>query len=576
MIKQPYETDFSLKSRMNIEGWWVGVDLAEQTVFVGQISNDVGDLYGSVPAAGEQTWVAYSGAQMLRKSCVSESIWLVDGVEKLIGWVPSFNKRDHRNLLVGNRTSTKSGGSYLFGGTDLWTRKDLVEYVLSRSQLLTSAGMTWTFTGQTDILDGMSDTVTIDHGSTIDDLLRKIISPTMGVDFAVRPTENGFEVFVYTLSSIAVTFFTASLPANPDTVEINVTSALDVMRTRIVTSLDHTYDRIRVIGRRIVVCFTATMADNTLGIKWTSDLENAYKAGTGTPADAGSDHDAARKQDRFRSVYQLFGVPVTKGIPAPMVDENGTVSLTDFSTDYQKVVRELLSWLPLREGFDYSVDPPTDNNLAGAEVDFSPPMVWILDPATNRYVLTEQNGIGVSISRTDFAIMLSATPNHLLALNHWSIAEDTQKDPIYDYATLVITLAVPTDQRLMLSYGATGGTTLDIVVPDAELWFLAENTVVGVKANGTLQTCGTTARVLRNDADRLAMIMAGAISRYATPRARAEIVIKGLIPWGDLIGQILTVIDDASGASRIESPITTIEWYLGDSPETVIRAGFAE
>lgn len=89
---------------------------------------------------------------------------------------------------------------------------------------------------------------------------------------------------------------------------------------------------------------------------------------------------------------------------------------------------------------------------------------------------------------------------------------------------------------------------------------------------------GDKTRVLRNDASRLAFVMAGAISRYLIQRARASITIAGLKPWGNLIGQILTSLEQAGDAQQVSAPITSVEWTAGQNDDpgtTVIGTGFA-
>jgi hypothetical protein len=128
--------------------------------------------------------------------------------------------------------------------------------------------------------------------------------------------------------------------------------------------------------------------------------------------------------------------------------------------------------------------------------------------------LAEEKGISVSVSDTDWGVFLQATPNHLLALNHWSGATDSGTDPLYDYSKLIATIALETDQRLELTYELPegDGSTMDIVARDAELWVLAPNTVVGVTPGGVLKVSPPYAWTIRNDAERLSFVMAGAIA----------------------------------------------------------------
>jgi hypothetical protein len=68
--------------------------------------------------------------------------------------------------------------------------------------------------------------------------------------------------------------------------------------------------------------------------------------------------------------------------------------------------------------------------------------------------------------------------------------------------------------------------------------------------------------------------MSGALARYYQERSRGEVTVRGLLPWGGLLGQILTVIDDGD-AQTIQAPITSVAWTNGEHPTTVISTGFA-
>ena len=81
--------------------------------------------------------------------------------------------------------------------------------------------------------------------------------------------------------------------------------------------------------------------------------------------------------------------------------------------------------------------------------------------------------------------------------------------------------------------------------------------------------------IVRNDWARISARMAGALARHYQERARAQIVVRGLLPWGGLLGQILTVIDEGGDSQTIEAPITDIRWMGGDHPTTIISTGFA-
>jgi len=603
LIKQPWELDVTVYEPIDLSGYWVKVSLVgdqgEQQQWVGRISNDTREisgttttLSGSQVRSGEQTWVAYEPLHILQRIHISRSIWKVGDNEKELGWVPDLNARDANNMIVGNRSASKSEGggntTYVYGGTDLWTHYDYAEYILKRFVDENSiGGPIWSLGGQADLLANITDTIRFSTTQTVADLLRQLIPIRLGLDYTIRATETGFEVHVFALSSQEWSFGGVTLARNPNAVNIVSSKAIDVPQCRVVRTADHVYDRIRVLGRRVVVCCSLRASDGSLVPKWSSALETAYKAGTGNPTDAGDDHDAARQAETYRPVYQSYGAPIdwnfNNGTAAPIINSSGQTA--NGVADYQNQIRSTLSYLPLREGYDYSTDPPTDHNLSGHESDFWPPAVWLFDPdpeeGEGRYVLAEEADIGVSVSRTDWGVFLSPSPNHLLALNHWASSIATDTDPKYDYATMVATIAVESDQRFGLEVAVAGGGTpsggvLEIEVPDAELWYLAPNTVVGTDVTGALKTSGVTGRVLRNDVTRLGLVMAGALARYNALRGRAEITIKGLLPWGELVGQVMAVVEDGGDTQMIDAPITAVEWVTGNDPTTIIRTGFAQ
>ena len=97
-------------------------------------------------------------------------------------------------------------------------------------------------------------------------------------------------------------------------------------------------------------------------------------------------------------------------------------------------------------------------------------------------------------------------------------------------------MAFESDERIALEY-TVGGSAVDgieeIYVPDAEMWLAAPRTIVGMKPSGGSGTFSLTPNaltILRDDRPRLAMILAGAIARYAKSRCRAEVAAAGILP----------------------------------------------
>lgn len=620
-------SQFRVVEPMDLRGWWVRVDLMVDTdeipIWVGRFSSQTRNVFGdSNKPAGMEELVAYEPLQELHRQHIANSFWYDSNTNDFdIGWVPDMNPLDDRNLQVGNRSAARfnfddptdpAQGTYEYGDNELWTRFDALEYILRNFvDRGWDDGPNWRIGGQADVLALLTDTISFRNTQTAAEVLRRIIPPEIGLDWRIRfvpapsdTAEDEFEIFVFALRSQETTFLGATLPANPNIVNITTTAAeLDFIR--LVQTRDNRYSKIRVLGARIIVCCSLGGGDLNPGgglgwegqliPAWTAALQNDYKAGAGPGADA-VDHDAARLNDRFRPVWQLFAAwPNTwdfnQGFAAPVVDLEGEVQPPQQSADRQQSIRRTLSWIPLREGIDYSSTPPVNNNPSGRRTAFLPPAVWLFGPPpveegqavpSPRWFPVEEAGIGVSSLNKDFGVLLSGKPNHILALDRFGGAAPTNSAPIYNYDDLIVTLAFESDQRLILGADlelgpddVDPGGTLYIDMPELQLWFLAPYTMIGVTDTGLGRFSGPDGQVLRNDTGRMALAVAGAIARYLEDRNRAEIHTRGLFTWSNLIGHIVAVVESGeAGSFEIDAPITAVEWDFV-AATTTIRTGFA-
>lgn len=592
MLRYQWESAHTARYAGGLIGKWIRVGLfLEQgpvTIFQGIISQETREVASgqsqNLPT-GTQQWVAYEAGYTLQKRMIDTSFWRVLSVTRELDWMPAFNARDRDNLLSGNRSASKHDGCYLFGGTSTWTRRDVAEYILT-----TSMGSDWRLTGQVDVLDAVSDVIPSQWGNTVFDALRDVIHPSLGVDFRVIPRDDGFDIDVYALISEEVSWETASLPINPRSFVFHTADFADAYDVTISRSDDRSYGRIRVVGNRIVTCLTlygikAAQAAQTgagayvgesLVARWSAAQETNYK----TPP--GSEPDEARKSETVRQVYRQFGAPVDwdfdAGRAAVQCDSRGVLS--GYSTDFQRSVRETLSWLPIADGYDYDTDPETAETATSAERVYLPAAVWVYDEATGRYLPCEEAGMSLAILYTDWGVHVGASPNHILALNHFSGADESATEPVYDYERLVATIAIPSDARVSLEWTDTDDPTDGVLLIEdsgAEAWWAAPWTVWRTdQETGQLKFLSTVdGRTLRNDIDRLALKMAGAIARYYYERARAQVTMHGLFPQTDMLGSVLSCVDEGGDLQRIQSVITQVAYDFTGTPRTTISAGYA-
>lgn len=605
-VKFPYSVTIATRNKESPINWWARLMLDDgtggtpPTVWIGKFFEEARSIHGqsaggTTTPSGMQRHVAYEPLMILKRIHVSEAWWEApDGSETqvLTNWAPGFNARDADGFLVGNRSAEvlpRIGGRYAFGGSSRWNAFQAVGYLLYRfADELVVGGPSWTVSAQPDAqtaLESIEESIEVEQGEALDSIVRKLIPLNMGLDFVVRETPTGFELYVYSLVAGAKSFRGVTLPANPQTYRFRASLGQTTSMVNVIRSWAQRYDRIRVIGRRVVVCCTLE-ADaeegGSLEAKWQPQFENDYKLGTGNPTDPPEDHDAARENDKFSAVYQAFGAPADwdhqAGHASPRVMEDGTISPSVART-FQNSVRKTLGWLPLREQFEYDGLEPSDRNPTGHQGDFLPPAAWILDEATGRYVPCEERGIGIHAPGHDWGIVLRAKPNHLLALRSFTPWEDTTDiPPVYDWQTLKVTIAFEADERLYLEWSVPepdpGEGVMVVEDRGAELWYLAPSTVFGLTAAGQPRRSPAEGVVLRNDADRLLLRMAGAMARYYDERARAEILLVGLWPFSTLLGGILESVEESGDLDLINAAITGVEYTGGDRPTTRITTGF--
>lgn len=629
-VKQTYEEDLQTVAKFTpISGQWVRLrvvlDMEPVTIFAGQIYAPVEEVAGAANAAslphGRQRWLAYGPEWYLERARIDTTWWRnPSGDDVLLDWLGSVNVRNDDDGVVGNRTATRGpSGQFTFGGTTEWTALSLLESFLYFYITSVLTGPDIIISIPAALVSYLSDLNAngVPKYSPRTDLrtvrnmrafLMDVVSPARGLDATVVPTATGFEVRIYALLPDGIVFDGHEYPANTDVEELEVSE-----RQELGASVEYSrvglFDRIRVRGERIVSCFTlggpgSGLSDlaGTLYRGWAPLDESLYKAGTGTAADTPEEHDAARTNPAYEDVFTKFVVSTVgasafdfKAGAANIVFDD-TFAPTQNATRYQLSDLRTLDRLPLLQGYDYSVDPPTVQTYTGT---FTPEyrrplaLVYVEDKAiwadatklnaidrgrSNATIDTLDHGIGVRVR---------FSPQHWLAKGAWAGANKTAPplvDPdniAYDYERLVATVAVELDHRIgiyiepppELQSGDGSFGTLDI--PGAHYWWLTPDTIVGVDEAGAVIRGPAAGTVLRDDRDLLRALAVGAIARYLNERVRATIRVQHTTElWDHLIGKMLRVLGDA-GETDIQTPVSSVIWTFNDYVTTTLYCGQA-
>jgi hypothetical protein len=581
------ETSYRFLSPKELDGKIVQIETVantgsgERTLWTGVISTESNQIHGDDlgTESGVQTIAAYEiGSVLDRHTLEGAAFEVSSGVAAVIGNMPDFNRRMRYGLSVlGNRTSAKIGGAYVFSADGAeWTNRDIVEYLLAVHY---PPGLTFRITGQSDALDAITETHRLE-GMSLFRALDSLVDRHRGLGWNLIHDGDGTVDFnVFTLLDADVSVGDVSIPVNENIID-NIYFASDrVVETTVTYTSDSQYDRVNVIGGKIRSCFTVSIEEGTLEKAWTAAEETAYKTQAASEND---EKDAERQTDKHIRVYQYYripkdwdgesdtGTPGVHSVALPTVNDDGTIDVTAAANRFLSE-KSLSRALPIE----------TDAAITNAEPDYQAPIVALLKGENSKYEQTETAGANVRMADSELAIVISPSINHILGLNHFDASTDgSDTEPVYDYEEIIATIAYDTDERLKVR--AKVGNfedidepkTLTISVPDASLWYLVPGTMTGV-TNGAIVR-DSTGGILRDDSPRLRQIAALTLSWYGVRRAILDISWKRITNPG-LLGSLIRNVSDSYQKIVSGTVISTISWNFSSGAQTTsLKTSFAD
>ena len=520
------------------------VKIADPTgdiLWYGYITDVHDDHAGSTTATlrGTQKFTAYGLEDLLYRTAIDGAMIAPVDPEEPDTWInycPTFNLRHRQGgTALGNRSTAKHGDSHIFSADGArWNYKNIAEYLIANYP---PTQFTWELGDQVDDFEdetmdeGGFDIVFDPTGLSIGQALDALFDRRVGYSWMLRvvPQETGpehLQVWVFSHFASAVSAGDMTFSANTEQVAYTPNAFRDYPAVFTREERAARVDKVRVVGARVKSCFTVSFEDVTLEIGWSDDEVTAYQRacvvmdgyGALLAFEQAQYNDRFRADDRWRRVYSLFRVPAlfdwmagdgqgsTPKICSPIISTNGVPGLVN--GPYWNHARPILNGLPLEEGLDYSTideltDTYPDNNPDDAEPAYRKPFAIVKD-AAGKYCLLErcgQDGKGGAHFQPDdreMAFYARFPVNHQFAMNDWygivPSPQPTEHEPEIDYATLVATICVPIDDVLAAEAQIAGtvpsaGFTREMVIriPDAELWYVAKGTVVGIGPGNTLQ-----------------------------------------------------------------------------------------
>jgi hypothetical protein len=642
-------------SSEDLRGRWVRVRLvprastisgdeaaAPQVIFQGFILKDQA-APDNAPAGttprGRQTYVVAGPERLLDMVQWSTSFWRDDATPvnppvELGSLPPAVNRatRDgynpHGLAAWGNRCATEPDGLPCFGGRERWNNLQWLRYVIYRHVQQYDDNdqpvwPVWTIGGQTEEAEKIEQVIQLRDRETARRQVDAALSPRLALDYVILPTDDGYELKIFTLVTETAAAGGQIVEPNPARWALLIQDAdQHTVHAQFENCEAQMYDAVEVIGGRIVVCFSASgtgilpLLFATIEQGWSAALEAAYTsvgAGGYEDDDAKSAADAARGDDRFRDVWTRFEVTPRVGIQAglAMLDAAGELvvdTVFDNLVPGQQWRKATLDWLPLRDGYDYTTDPPTYTGTGGPP-SFKPPFAvvrpdrdadrWHMADALGGATLrgadgtTPFKGCTISVPRNVWGLRVKADPPHTAALGHWpggagpthwvprdgSGADagqggwDWQQD-------MLLTIAVEADHRLRLRAELPDaerrgwGLTKVVQAPDAELHVVLPGTLVDVADGARQYSPAAGPLVLRDDRPELQRLLAGLVGRYLTVRRRAVVTYEYLHAGQNNIGSVLTAVVVDGEPREVNAPITGVRWNMNER-RTILATGQA-
>ncbi|MBI9016899.1 MAG: hypothetical protein JEZ07_06515 [Phycisphaerae bacterium] len=611
-------SDFVATSPLNLLGWFVQIRVYdpgppenEVILFTGKFFDDALNVIGTViddeynqVSNGDQILTASDLALLLDREVISLTRSLKNGnsIADVIEHVPSMNRQGDRGLADnGNRSySRDADGVYRYSADGAyWSHLDYLEMILIDHQ---PDNIRFILGGQKDLLDNLRTYSNVE-GLTVKGLLDKLVDRRRGFGWRIgnviaqQDYADEVQIEIFTVFDSPITVGDITLTPNLSQIELDLSNEAlyHVQSLRLNDSA--LYDNFVITGQRVKSCFSISKTEFVAG--WTMANETLYRQGAKNAA--GYDekteeeqsllNDRYRNDARFSSVYRNFELPEdwdwtvdvngSNIMANPDTDNDG--GLTGYQGNYSQLPRTFMRSTILQRGIDYTGSVSVDNT-SGSVKKYHRPMVFVQDVQGTWYnaaaiasVLKDDDGnslpnIGVRMLDHTLGFALDTNPNHLLAQGHFEPAEPSAHLPWLNWENLLVTVTTETDQRLKISLRADGQTgpikrTLKINVPGAELWYVADGTVVGLDESGQLERFGCS-NVIRNDKAMLQAVAAAAMGWYGKARQALQCSIEYLatsLAPGQLVKHAYTnsVYED------VNTIITQINWDFGKNTTTL-------
>lgn len=608
-IKYEDQPAFQAWQPINLKDWFVRVEALARDgsvaahLFTGQVVAEQLDLGGGGANAGlygNQAMTAVGLEHLLDKIPIVTG-WITNDDTKAeeISHPLVFNDRMYRRgyRTIGNRsTSVCSDGdgsnSYAFSvsGT-AWTVRNIIDHLVT---FYGASDLNFTLGGELDVLDQIVPPRYDPSGKTVFQCLNELLDRRRGFTWSVRTSEttgedgsvtsNDPEITIGTVSDTAVSVGGFTLPANPNVDSIELDNDTKILRCVVGQETATRYGRIIVSGERLLSCFSVSLKDNeTLVSAWNTAEQNAYKSALGTNA---QENDDFRAQDSNIHVFRHFRIPPTWDWKAGNGEGSGAKNTANPPVDFAGLLQVGVGEVAAIRQFDRILErqlPLVKTRATDvAQAEYLEPFAVVKHPTTSRWVYTHSHGDpnfprgSVRMLDTDFGVEVAFQPNHGLAATDWSgaAASELQTSNMFDWRTMIVTVAARTDQRVQVIVDVEGGDParlMHIQLSNCEMWYVVPGTVRAVSNGALVRHDGG---LVRDDSARARNVAAQAKAWYSRIRSTLELTVRDFW-YGNPVGSFVRTLSDSLIFEEINGLVTQ-KIYDFETGTTTIHCGFVE
>lgn len=562
-------------------------------LWFGRIEVESVEPYGSTSfPSGIQTWTAYSIEHDLDRRQMVFS-------KTEDGWIDramTFNERRGRGQsLAGN----KANASNVFGADGAtWTNLDIVNYIGDNwinfdPHTGLANPIPWALAGETQALAATVEVHNFD-GMTPLQALNKLIDHRLGVGWRTfTDGVTGVWLYVYSTLPMPMMYGSAVIPPNMNQ-GMMVLAGDNTLTPEITFNALTDYDVIVARGGHIASMFSLSYVDTTLVEGWnTTTDETAYGEGSAAVGADAQQHDSERNTDKYRHVYTRHRVVAdwdyragdgeggTKYLISPSNDYLGAPNTAVAAQNY-RIGQEFLGRLLIEAEGGNADEPEYRRPFAVVNIDTTAgDPIWAYVDKLESVGKAEAS---VAMGDNELSVLVQGKPvPHVAALGHYDLlspaAADSGTSPSWDYRTLIATVAMKTDKRLFVS-----GTVPNRIIreiprmkliedPNAVAWYIAPGTITDVTDGALVKHAGG---VLRDDSNRLVVMVARAMAWYGVPRATVGVQV-GTITLAWPVGSMVAGIFGPEGYTDVFTVVSRQVWtFDDDGPKTTIETGYME